>query len=106
MPSRPRRSAPAGLPLAALVLSAYLFVLTPVVNTIIRTNEQEADTFGLNASRQPDGFALVTLKLADYRKLEPSPVEEFLFYDHPSGRTRILGAMRWKAEHPNGPFGP
>jgi hypothetical protein len=26
-------------------------------------------------------------------------VEEFLFYDHPSGRTRITAAMRWKAEH-------
>ena len=97
---------PAGLPLAALIVSAYLFALTPVLNTIVRTNEQEADTFGLNASRQPDGFALVTLKLADYRKLEPSPLEEWMFYDHPSGRTRILGAMRWKAEHPNGPFGP
>ena len=23
-----------------------------------------------------------------------------IFYDHPSGRTRILTAMRWKAEHP------
>ena len=23
-----------------------------------------------------------------------------IFYDHPSGRTRILTTMRWKAEHP------
>jgi STE24 endopeptidase len=30
-------------------------------------------------------------------------VEELVFYDHPSGRTRIYGAMRWKAEHLNDP---
>jgi STE24 endopeptidase len=29
----------AGLPLAALILSAYFFVLTPVINNIIRTSE-------------------------------------------------------------------
>ena len=90
----------AGLPLATLVLSAYFFVLTPVFNTIIRTAEYEADVFGLNAARQPDGFAQTALKLSEYRKLEPGRLEEMIFYDHPSGRTRIFTAMRWKAEHP------
>jgi len=90
---------PAGLPLFVALLTAYLFVLTPVVNTIIRTNEIEADIFGLNASREPDGFAEVALKLSEYRKLSPGPLEEWIFYDHPSGRNRILMAMRWKAEH-------
>ena len=92
---------PAGMPLFAVLISVYLFVLTPVTNTLTRTQEAEADIFGLNASAQPEGFAEVTLKLGEYRKLEPSPLEEFLFYDHPSGRSRILMAMRWKAEHVN-----
>jgi STE24 endopeptidase len=91
---------PAGLPLAVLLFSAFLLVATPVTNTIVRTAEQEADLFGLNAARQPDGFAQAALKLAEYRKLEPGPLEEWLLYDHPSGRTRIRTAMRWKAEHP------
>ena len=43
------------------------------------------------------------LKLSNYRKLDPMPSEEFVFYDHPSGRTRICEAMRWKAEHLNDP---
>ena len=43
--------------------------------------------------------AEAALKLADYRKMAPGPVEEFLFYDHPSGRTRIRMAMTWKAEN-------
>ena len=89
----------AGMPLFAILAAAYLFVMTPVINSITRVQEAEADVFGLNASGQPEGFAEVTLKLGEYRKLDPAPLEEILFYDHPSGRTRILMAMRWKAEH-------
>jgi STE24 endopeptidase len=88
------------LPLAFLVFSLFLFLTTPVFNTIIRTMEFEADMYGLNAARQPDGEANVDLLLGEYRKMDPGPVEEFLFYDHPSGRTRITAAMQWKAEHP------
>ena len=91
----------AGLPLAALLFVGYLFALTPVLNSIIRVQEVEADMFGLNAAQQPDGFAQTALKLSEYRKLEPGPLEEFVFYDHPSGRARIFAAMRWKAEHPS-----
>jgi STE24 endopeptidase len=89
----------AALPLAVLLLSIFFFVLIPVTNTWTRTQEYEADIFGLNAARQPDGEALVDLKLGDYRKLDPSPIEEMIFFDHPSGRTRITAAMRWKAEN-------
>ncbi len=89
----------AGLPLLALLLSVFFFVVTPVSNTIVRTQEVEADIFGLNAARQPDGEAEVAHKLGEYRKMKPGPLEEFLFYDHPSGYDRILRAMRWKAEN-------
>jgi STE24 endopeptidase len=88
------------LPLAVIVFSLFMFVTTPVSNTITRTMEFEADMYGLNAARQPDGEANVDVMLGEYRKLDPGPIEEFLFYDHPSGRTRITAAMRWKAEHP------
>jgi STE24 endopeptidase len=68
--------------------------------------------YGLNAAREPDAFATVTLKLGAYRKLEPTPLEEFVFFDHPSGHSRIAMAMRWKAAHlndcdiRNGPVSP
>ena len=88
----------AGLPLLALLIAVFFFVLTPVTNTYIRTQEYEADIFALNAAGQPDGEAAIALKLGEYRKLDPGPVEEFVFFDHPSGRTRIYAAMRWKAE--------
>jgi STE24 endopeptidase len=89
----------AALPLALLLMSIFFFVLTPITNSWTRSQEYEADIFGINAARQPDGEALVDLKLGDYRKLDPSPLEEAIFFDHPSGRTRITAAMRWKAEN-------
>lgn len=89
----------AGLPLLALIAGVLFFILTPVTNTITRTQEYESDIFGLNAARQPDGMALVSLKLGEYRKLDPGHWEEILFFDHPAGRTRIHASMRWKAEH-------
>jgi STE24 endopeptidase len=88
------------LPLAVIALSVFFFLVTPVTNTISRTMEFEADMYGLNAARQPDAEANVDLMLGEYRKLDPGPLEEFVFFDHPSGRTRITAAMRWKAEHP------
>jgi len=87
------------LPLAVLIISIFAFLYTPIGNTVTRTMEYEADIFGLNAVRQPDGFAEVTLKLGEYRKLNPGPLEEMIFFDHPSGHTRIYSAMRWKAEN-------
>jgi STE24 endopeptidase len=94
---------PAGLPVLSALLAFFLLIATPVTNTITRTLEAQADIFGLNAARQPDGFAMAALQLSEYRKLDPSPLEEFIFYDHPSGRTRIWTAMRWKAWHIDDP---
>jgi STE24 endopeptidase len=87
------------LPLVLLLGSVFAFVYTPFINTHIRTNEYEADMYGLNASRQPDGFARAAIHLGEYRKMSPSPAEEWIFFDHPSGRNRIKAAMRWKAEN-------
>jgi STE24 endopeptidase len=90
---------PAVIPLVFLIATIFFFILTPISNTETRTNEAEADMFGLNASRQPDGFAQAAIHLGEYRKMNPGPVEEWIFFDHPSGRNRIYRAMRWKAEN-------
>ena len=97
---RPGHADVAVLPLAGILFALYFLLATPVANTISRTMEYEADMYGLNTARQPDGEANVDLLLGEYRKLDPGPLEEFIFFDHPSGRTRITAAMRWKAEHP------
>ena len=87
------------LPLVVLLVSIFVFVITPVMNTFSRTQEYEADMYGLNTSRQPDGEAQADIHLGEYRKMNPGPIEEWIFFDHPSGRNRIYAAMRWKAEN-------
>ncbi|MDB5284043.1 MAG: peptidase [Bacteroidota bacterium] len=89
------------LPLLAVLFSLASFVFTPVTNTMTRTQETEADMFGLNAAREPDAEAHVDMMLSEYRKIDPGYWEEIFFYDHPSGRNRVHMAMQWKAEHLN-----
>ncbi|MDP1901524.1 MAG: M48 family metallopeptidase [Rubrivivax sp.] len=88
----------ASLPLLAAVFGTYLLLATPVLNTITRTQETEADLFGLSLAREPHGEAEVLLKLTEYRKPDPGPLEEFIFYTHPGTRTRIHNAMRWREQ--------
>jgi STE24 endopeptidase len=103
---------PAGMPLLFSVIGFLFLIATPINNNITRFHEHQADMFGLNAAREPDGFAESALLLSEYRKMEPSAFEEWFFYDHPSGYDRIHMAMVWKAHHmalgdiPMGPGGP
>jgi STE24 endopeptidase len=87
------------VPLVVLLGLVFIFVTTPISNTFTRTLEYEADMYGLNTSRQPDGEVQADIHLGEYRKMNPGPIEEWIFYDHPSGRNRIYAAMRWKAEN-------
>jgi STE24 endopeptidase len=90
---------PAVIPLAVLLVSILFFVLTPILNTQTRMQEKEADMFGLNAARQPDGFAQAAIHLGEYRKMRPGKLEEWIFFDHPSGYNRIHSAMVWKSQN-------
>ena len=89
----------AAIPVYSMVLAVFMLVTTPVTKSIIRVNESEADAFGLDAAKAPDGFASAAMKLSEYRKIEPTSLEEILFYDHPSGKTRVSMSMQWKAKH-------
>jgi len=89
----------AGLPLLIAVFSIYSFVTTPVQNSIIRGSETEADLMALNMSQQPDAFARTAMRVSDYRKVKPGPIEEMLWHHHPSGYSRVHMSMQWKSEH-------
>lgn len=93
------RADPAGFPLAVLILAVFMTLAMPLIATIVRQAEAEADAFAINASREPHGFATVALRLSTYRKLKPAPLEEMVFYDHPSGYDRVHRAMTWLAEN-------
>jgi STE24 endopeptidase len=97
------RDDPAALPLAVAILSAFFLLATPVTNSIVRQAEAEADAYGLNAAREPHGFAMAAMRLSTYRKIKPGPLEETVFYDHPSGYTRVHGSMIWLQENQDNP---
>jgi STE24 endopeptidase len=99
-------SDPAGLPLLAAIVSVWFFLMTPMTNSLVRTQEVEADIFGLNASRQPDGFANTAMQLSEYRKIHPGKWEEIVFFDHPSGWNRVRMSMTWKKENADGSRNP
>jgi STE24 endopeptidase len=82
---------PAGFPLLALIFLTLTFILTPIINTVSRNIERGRCVRSQYFSRS-GGFAQAALKLGLYRKMNPGPVEEFIFFDHPSGRARI----RWR----------
>ncbi len=93
------RADPAALPLAIALFSMIFFLLTPLQNSIVRSYEGEADAFGINAAREPYGWATAAMRLSTYRKIRPGKFEEFVFYDHPSGYERVHAAMIWLKEN-------
>jgi len=97
------RADPAALPLAVAILGLFFFLATPLFNSIIRQAEAEADAYGLNAAREPHGFAMAAMRLSTYRKIHPGPLEEIIFYDHPSGYARVHGSMLWFKENQDNP---
>lgn len=94
---------PASMPVIAIVFAIYMLFATPATNSVIRTAESQADAFGLDAAQEPDGFAKVAMRLSEYRKIEPGPIEELVFFDHPSGAARVRMSMEWKARHVKDP---
>ena len=97
------RADPAALPLIVAIFSIVWLALAPFNHTVVRSVEAEADAFGLNAAREPEGFAMAAMRLSTYRKLKPGPVEEFIFYDHPSGYDRVRRSMIWLKENQDAP---
>ena len=90
---------PVGLPTVMIIIGSLSVLATPLVNTATRLKESDADAFSMRVAHEPDGMAKALVKTIEYRADSPSPVEEALFYDHPSVRRRIQRAMDWKATH-------
>ena len=89
----------ASFPLFIAVLSVFFLVATPISNTLIRTQEIEADRFGLNLSREPNGEAEADLKLTEYRKPDRarsrSSCSSTTRAPAIACTTRCSGARRW-----------
>jgi STE24 endopeptidase len=90
---------PSGLPVVVFMISVMSLLAQPVVNTLSRMDESEADRYSLETVNLPDALATALVKTAEYRNPRPHPVQEFVFYTHPSVERRVLAAMEWKAAH-------
>ena len=96
-------SDPKGLPVLMFMVSFFGLISLPIFNTFSRTLESQADAYSLRTQNRPDALASSLVKTAEYRYPRPNPVEEFVFYDHPSVERRVRAAMEWKAAHPEPP---
>jgi STE24 endopeptidase len=88
---------PAGYPVFAAVMVVIAMVGTPLLNTVIRTAESDADNYALRVTREPDGLSRALVKTIEYRAATPGKLEEIIFYDHPAVGNRIRNAMDWKS---------
>jgi len=61
--------------------------------------EQRGWSRPVRNQRKPSAWRIRTSRADAWRvqKARAGPIEEWVFFDHPSGRNRILAAMRWKA---------
>ena len=91
---------PVGLPVLLFMLSLFAVLAEPVANTLSRIDETESDRYSLETVELPDALASALVKTAEYRNPRPHPLQEMLFYTHPSVERRVRMAMEWRAAHP------
>lgn len=94
-----------GLPVFLFVVGLFFTLAQPVINTLIRVGEREADAYSLATVGLPDALSEALVKTAEYRYPLAGPIEETIFYTHPTVRNRVLSAMEWKAANLEGAAG-
>jgi len=90
-----------GLPVFIFVVGLIFTLAQPITSTLTRVGEREADTYSLKNVGLPDALSEALVKTAEYRYPLAGPVEETLFYTHPSVENRVRAAMDWKAANMN-----
>ena len=88
-----------GMPVLLFVMGLFFTLAQPVINTMIRVGEREADAYSLETVGLPDALSEALVKTAEYRYPLAGPIEETIFYTHPTVRNRVLPAMEWNAAH-------
>ncbi|MBI2952959.1 MAG: M48 family metallopeptidase [Chloroflexi bacterium] len=88
----------ATLPLLALALGVVGLLAMPIGNAFSRWQERRADLYALEATGNPRAFrnAMVRIANQNLAELDPGALIEFLLYDHPSIRKRIMLAEEFE----------
>lgn len=85
---------PATLPFLFTLTGLFSLIIMPLTNGLSRAIEYQADEYALQVTRKVEAFKSAMTRLANQNlaEVEPSPVVEFLFHNHPSIRKRLLHA--------------
>jgi len=94
----------ATLPLIAATLGVFGLITLPLVNGFSRRVEAQADVYALQSTGKTDAFISAMTRLANQNlaELAPSPIVEFLLYNHPSIGRRLALARAF-AQQPTSP---
>src|SRR5712692_6326384 len=90
---------PATLPLLLALTGAFGLIVMPIGNGLSRTVEYQADEYALQVTQMVEPFKSAMTRLANQNlsDVEPSPIIEFLFHDHPSINKRLKHADEFVA---------
>jgi len=90
---------PATLPLLLALMGAFGLIVMPIGNGLSRAIEYQADEYALQATSMVEPFKSAMTRLANQNlsDVEPSPIIEFLFHDHPSINKRLKHADNFVA---------
>ncbi len=85
---------PATLPFLFALIGAFGLLVMPLSNGLSRAIEYQADEYALQSTRMIEAFKSAMTRLANQNlaDVEPSPLVEILFHDHPSIHKRLRHA--------------
>ncbi len=89
-----RLADPATMPFLLLVTAIFGLVVMPISNGLSRAVEYQADEYALQSTKMVGAFKSAMTRLANQNlaDIEPSPLIEFLFHDHPAISKRLKHA--------------
>ena len=89
-----RLADPATMPFLLLVTAVFGLVVMPISNGLSRAIEYQADEYALQTTKMVEAFKSAMTRLANQNlaDIEPSPLIEFLFHDHPAISKRLKHA--------------
>src|SRR6266487_3325744 len=87
----------ATIPLLLALIGAFGLIVMPLSNGYSRAIEYQADEYALLSTKKVEPFKSAMTRLANQNlaDVEPSPIIEFLFHDHPSIRKRLKHADKF-----------
>jgi STE24 endopeptidase len=89
------------MPLILLLAGIFGLIIMPLSNGYSRRIEYQADEYALHATQNIEAYKSTMTRLANQNlaELEPSPLIEFLLYDHPSVGKRLRHGDEFAAQH-------